>query len=73
MKIIVASTTGTTVKKEVVGKPDVFDYILIPTLTATVFLSQEQYERVALAVAKRRLGDASIYPKAIILTDKENE
>ena len=85
MKIIVASTTGTTVKKEVVGKPGVFDYILIPTFTATVFLSQEQdasefknmtlknYERVALAVAKRRLGDASIYPKAIILTDKENE
>ena len=93
MKIIVASTTGTTVKKPVpmsetdklLGVEQVFDYILIPTFTATVFLSQEQdasefknmtlknYERVALAVAKRRLGDVSIYPKAIILTDRENE
>jgi len=42
MKIIVASTSGTTVKKEVAGKPGVFDYILVPTFTATIYLSQEQ-------------------------------
>jgi hypothetical protein len=36
-------------------------------------MTLKNYERVALAVAKRRLGDVSIYPKVIILTDKESE